>query len=869
MIGCFERNKDQYRGPQEERLVEDDHQPISKQRQVSETESRHFQNQHPPPASNIPRPTKLMSQLQTASQTSNIAGADSRIPTVITGRERANQFSFTPAEGISASSPDLDQVRPSSTSRARSPSRRIAATRSTSRAEAITHEAEEVARMKYSTIHGLGEAWKSSLIYPKAGKRRMTVEYDDLYRLDEDEFLNDNLIGFYLRYLENHLEQTNPELARRVYFYNSYFFERLMQNSKGKKGIDYESVQKWTRNIDIFDRDFVILPVNESYHWYVVIICNLSKVSTLVDNDGERLTTEELPAMTLGLPSSQREDETPEGAVAAESQDVPTEKTTKSLSHLSLSDVDQQIDELAPASKTFSISSPARVPTPRKSGSGRRKVPHSLPKHNPAASIIMTLDSLGVARSSTCIALRQYIVEEAKNKKGWDLNGSLIKGMTATGIPTQSNFSDCGLYLCAYLEKFILDPASFVRKILQREMDPNSDMPMMASEELRSRMRGMIRGLHNEQENEEVKFPIPEVGRILLAPSPIAISADDSHVSNTPSQVDSEDELQRDQPKLRVLSGVKKSLRGPTPPSPPTSKPTDNHTPNTRSRLREHADWKISTATKDVLAKINKSASSSVKSKPGTRETAITIDDEEDAAPGKTPVAKDAFLEGGNPDKNFAVYNDVAPPLGVNFSAEKKPLPAHDPFRRDSGSITVHVDDFFEHPSQLKEPASARNTYPLRRKARVAPREVLKGSPREVIEVTPRKNLRDSPKEALKEAPTSMKLSQRRRSQSITSTDTVNTDYLSGRGNKSYQHDDEDGQDVGRVTTSHTAEGVGQSPGMAVLVPDSQENTEVEAEGEAEAETEKDAKVGRAELRPGGHQERTRHEPQVILEGIE
>ena len=858
MTACFERKPDTYRGPQQVRLVEDDHQPISNQRQVSDTKSRHFQNQQPPLASNIPRPTKLMSQLKSSVPTSKTAGADSRIPTVITGRERANRLSLTPAEGTSASSPDLDQVRPSSKGKARSPSRRIAATRSTSRAEAIIHKAEDVARMKYSAIHGLGEVWKSPLIYPRNGKRRMTVEYDDLYRLDEDEFLNDNLIGFYLRYLENHLEQTNPELARRVYFYNSYFFERLMQNSKGKKGIDYESVQKWTRNIDIFDHDFVVLPVNESYHWYVVIICNLAKVSTLVDDDGERLSTEVLPALTLGLPSSQREDETLEGAMAAETQDLPTEKTMKSLSHLSLSDVDQQVDELAPASKAFSIFSPARVPTPRKSGSGRRKVRHSLPKHNPAAPIIMTLDSLGVARSSTCIALRQYIVEEAKNKKGWDLNGSLIKGMTATGIPTQSNFSDCGLYLCAYLEKFILDPASFVRKILQREMDPNSDMPMMASEELRSRMRGLIRGLHNEQQSEEVEFPIPEIGRILLAPLPIAISADDSHVSRTASQDDSEDELQRGQVKLRMLNDVKSSLREPTPPTPPMTKSTENRTPNTRSRLREHADWKMSTATKDVLAKIDKSAPSSVNSQPGTRETAITIDDDEDVAPvvgsssgSKTPAAKDAFLEGGDSDKDFAVYSDVAQPLAESFAAEKNPLPEHDPLRSVPGRIPVHVDDFFRHPSELKDPASARNTSTPRRKAREAPKDIIE----------------ESPKDVLKEAPPSIKRSQRRRSQSMTSTDTVNTDYLSGRGNKSYQHDDEDGGDVRRVATSEMAEGVGQSPEMVVLIPDSQENTEVEAEAEAEPET--DAKIVRGELGPGENQGGTRHEPQVILEGIE
>jgi Ulp1 family protease len=842
MQKCFERTPDQHRGPQQERLVEDDHQPIRNQRQVSDTESRHFQNQQPPPAHNITRPTKLVDQLRPSFPTSKIPGADSRIPTIISGRERANRLSPTPAERIPntfAKKSSSDQVRTSSRSRFRSPSSNTPATRSTSRAEAFTHEVEEVARMKYSAVHGLGEQWKTPLIYPKTGKRRMTVEYDDLYRLDEDEFLNDNLIGFYLRYLEYHLEQTNSELAQRVYFYNSYFFERLMQNSKGKKGIDYESVQKWTRNIDIFDRDFVVVPVNESYHWYVVIICNLSRVNSLADDDGEDVATEVLPSMKPALFSTQREDETQEELAEEESQDQPTEKTTNSLSQLSLSDADQQLDELAPTSKAFSsFLSPHRVSTPRKTGSGRRKPRRSLRQYDPSAPMIITFDSLGVPRSSTCTALRQYMVEEASNKKGWVIDGTLIKGMTARGIPTQANYSDCGLYLCAYLEKFILDPAGFVRKILRREMDPKMDMPMMTSKELRSRMRGLIRGLHNEQESKEVEFPIPEIGRILLAPSPRAVSEDDSHAPRTPLQDDSEDELQRDQTNARVLNAVGSLRREPTPPTPPTSRPSEDNAPSTRRLSREDSRWNTSTSVKDVLAKINKIAPSSVNSKSGTRETAITIDDDEDSTPSgggssakKTPVAKDAFLEGDS-NKIFSVYDDASQ-LVVESLSTKNPSPRRDPLKRGSGKkIAVHTDDFFEHPSELKNPARVRNTS------------------------TPRRKAKQAPKELLKEAPMSMELPQRRRSQSIASAATADTDYLSGRGNKSYQHvdDDEDGQDAGRLTTADEAENDGQSPDMAVMIPDSQENTEGEVE------------VERSEVE---NQKGTGHEPQMILEGIE
>lgn len=795
---CFERMPDVNPGPQQERLADDNHQPISNQRQVSGTTSRHFQNQQTPPANNITKSTKVTDKLQPYVQPSKIAGADSRIPTVITGKERASQSYSTPPEELSAifaRKPSPEKAQMSNTSRLRSSSSRMPATRSSLRAEMSTHESEEeVPREKYSKVYGLGEPWKTPLLYPKIGKRRMTVEYGDLYRLDEDEFLNDNLIGFFLRYLEYHLEQTNPELAQRVYFYNSYFFERLMQTSKGKKGINYESVQKWTRNIDLFDRDFVVVPVNESYHWYVVIICNLSRLNTMAYTEVEDIAMEALPSAKHVFPS-EGEDELRTGPVTEEAPDQPTEKTTESLSQLSLSDPDKQIDELAPASKAVSsLMSPRRGSAPRRTGPGRRKTRHSLPKYNLSAPIIMTFDSLGVARSSTCTALRQYIVEEAKNKKGWDIDGSLIKGMTARGIPTQPNFHDCGLYLCAYLERFILNPAGFVGRILQREMDPKTDMPMIASEELRSRMRGLIRGLHNEQEGEEVEFPIPEIGRILLAPPPKAASPDDTHAPRTPLQDDSEDELQQDHTNPRVPNTVRVRHRDPT---PPTSRLTKNLAPGLARPLEEHSPSKTSTMAMDILAKINKSAPSPANSKSGTRETAITIDDDDD--------------------------DDDSRSVSDNVSATKKPVAEDDFSKRSSGKkFTVHDDDYFEHPSELKDIAGVGKTHTPRRKT--------------------------------KEAPTSTELAQRRRSQSIASADTVNTEFLSGSGNKSYQHDG--GQDAGRLTTPNKAEHSRQTPEIVVVIPDSQERKEVEGEERREVEL-------------GEDREGTEHEPQMILEGIE
>jgi hypothetical protein len=65
------------------------------------------------------------------------------------------------------------------------------------------------------------------------------------------------------RYLERDLEVSHPAIAKRIYFFNTFFYERLTSRSSGKRGINYEGVQKWTSKIDIFNFDYVVVPVNE------------------------------------------------------------------------------------------------------------------------------------------------------------------------------------------------------------------------------------------------------------------------------------------------------------------------------------------------------------------------------------------------------------------------------------------------------------------------------------------------------------------------------------------------------------------------------------------------------------------------------
>jgi hypothetical protein len=327
-------------------------------------------------------------------------------------------------------------------------------------------------------------------------------------------------------------------VAKRVYFFNSYFFATLT-NVKGRRNINYEGVQKWTRSIDIFGYDYIVVPINESAHWYVAIICNLPNLPGVF-----RETTEDRGALNCDKDSSAAPDteaqeipETPEpieglpvgegvkGGHICDSEPVKDEITRQSFEGMNLSDKaehrgsesempltewPEQEENLAFYPAMFS-SSPGKARSSEKTEMKEEVSTQTAPKKKgkPAGRpggvkdtrrpIIITFDSLDLARSPTISNLRDYLYEEAKSKRGIEIDKALIKGMKARAIPLQPNYSDCGLYLLAYVEKFVQNPDLFVRKLLQKEMKTEDDWPPLRSGLLRRRLRDFLDDLYDEQ----------------------------------------------------------------------------------------------------------------------------------------------------------------------------------------------------------------------------------------------------------------------------------------------------------------------------------------------------------------------------------
>lgn len=426
------------------------------------------------------------------------------------------------------------------------------------------------------TSGGKCQKWESPLVYPRFGKKKAEVDSQDRERLRDNEFLNDNLIGFYIRFLEDHLDRTNNEAAKRVYFFNSYFYAALTNTPRNKKPINYESVQKWTRSVDIFSHDYIVVPINEAAHWYVAIICNLPNMQEFSKEEPKPEKPppdggKEVPVQTeadvqaiLETPVSSQElpEQDEPGEQKSNSETAKEETARQSMAQMTLHDSPDHNNETAqiipaasdedwPEKAENPKVSPVRFSSPPTTRASHQKGPKETAKvkpsprkpkkqkkatqtpRDPHQPTIITLDSLDQARSPTIRNLRLYLTEEAKSKKGVDIDTSLIAAQRARSIPLQSNFSDCGLYLLAYVEKFVQNPDLFASKLLRQEMNANADWPYLTSGQLRLRLRTFLDDLYDEQ--EQLSREKASEGFMMADQQPISFLLGDDSGSEKPA----------------------------------------------------------------------------------------------------------------------------------------------------------------------------------------------------------------------------------------------------------------------------------------------------------------------------------------------
>ncbi|QSL64918.1 hypothetical protein MERGE_002222 [Pneumocystis wakefieldiae] len=341
------------------------------------------------------------------------------------------------------------------------------------------------------------------LIYPP-----VVLYDDDIERLNDGEFLNDTIIDFYLKYIQNKLLQDDPSKIDESHIFNTFFYKKLVDKDRsGKKG-GYQNVKKWTSKtkIDVFAKKYVVVPVNESLHWYVAIICNLDTMPDkhLVQNSEENIESNAgneifsffspKKEMHINLSFYQNDKKY---NISNSFSDFQKNKLIEEKDKHGDTGINSQEIGLKSFFENSQLSNLSRDAS-------------ILKKHN-QESIEKSYTQLSKKRGQHNITLRNlrdYLYEEAKDKRGLELNKSDIAGIHAN-VPQQSNYCDCGVFLLHYVEQFLNDPDRVLPLILNHhnKTSISSDIKNLWGQEKISSFRSQLRLLIKHLQNESLIIP--------------------------------------------------------------------------------------------------------------------------------------------------------------------------------------------------------------------------------------------------------------------------------------------------------------------------------------------------------------------------
>uniref|UniRef100_A0A2K6CC13 Sentrin-specific protease 6 n=1 Tax=Macaca nemestrina TaxID=9545 RepID=A0A2K6CC13_MACNE len=398
----------------------------------------------------------------------------------------------------------------------------------------------------------IGPVEKLIVYPPPPAKGGISVTNEDLHCLNEGEFLNDVIIDFYLKYLV--LEKLKKEDADRIHIFSSFFYKRLNQRERRNHETTNLSIQQkrhgrvktWTRHVDIFEKDFIFVPLNEAVHSWFFGCCfsdQFREMDSCSQNSSAKMMLKQKHCIACILIQSWQEESDPR----YHRDNICSVK--KSNIHLSLilhaqKVCDRTKDECDRHGLFYYVMfltgtdglSNIRLNYSDESPEGGKMLEDELidfseDQDNQDDSsddgfladdscnseigqwhlkptickqpCILLMDSLrGPSRSNVVKILREYLEVEWEVKKGSKRSFSkdVMKGSNPK-VPQQNNFSDCGVYVLQYVESFFENP------ILNFELPMNlaNWFPPPRMRTKREEIRNIILKLQEDQSKEKKK----------------------------------------------------------------------------------------------------------------------------------------------------------------------------------------------------------------------------------------------------------------------------------------------------------------------------------------------------------------------------
>ncbi|KAL6084903.1 hypothetical protein STEG23_036273 [Scotinomys teguina] len=107
---------------------------------------------------------------------------------------------------------------------------------------------------------------------------KLNITRGNMQTLQESHWLNDEIVNFYMNLL---MERSKSPGYPALHTFNTFFYSKL-------KCGGYRSVKRWTRTIDIFTKEIVLVPIHLEVHWSLVAIDLRKKTITYWDSMAQK-----------------------------------------------------------------------------------------------------------------------------------------------------------------------------------------------------------------------------------------------------------------------------------------------------------------------------------------------------------------------------------------------------------------------------------------------------------------------------------------------------------------------------------------------------------------------------------------------------
>nr|CDS22080.1 sentrin specific protease 7 [Echinococcus granulosus] len=345
---------------------------------------------------------------------------------------------------------------------------------------------EPTSAVEAASINGKG----SFIYHPPGSKDGILLTEADVDCLSPGVFLNDTIINFYLKYL--YFEQFSPLQRHATHLFNSFFYSRLCSvhcdTSLSLESADedlrtsrHAAVANWTRRVDIFTKDYIIIPINENLHWFLGLVCypwmvgmvSYTKLYADYSFDQCRLIPDFADTNNV---------EASFGDVGIEEvKNLPT-------------------DERGDAFDRWR----------------RRRLAWLRGRGINAMPCILLFDSISAQqRIGNLHIIRNYLQAEwdvRRRERDGDMlfNKDTVRGFSPR-VPGQSNLVDCGIFLLHYVEMFFKRPLkSYTREFFQNEMSRWFESEMLGKKRsVISKLIEQISRRSSKSDQNPCKRPIP------------------------------------------------------------------------------------------------------------------------------------------------------------------------------------------------------------------------------------------------------------------------------------------------------------------------------------------------------------------------